>query len=62
MDPLPKLTLQHSMADEYELPPRRNMSLVQTPLTKKNLWAAQGVGAGVVGVEGMMLLTGGGVG
>ena len=38
------------------------MSLVQTPLTKKNLWASQGVGAGVVGTGGMMLEIGLGVG
>ena len=27
------------------------MSLVQTPLTKKNRWASHGVGAGVVGTR-----------
>ena len=36
IDPVPKLTLQHSMADPYCVPPRRNISLVHTPLMKKN--------------------------
>jgi len=36
MDPLPKFTLQHSIADPYDIPPKRKMSLVHTLSMKKN--------------------------
>lgn len=61
-DPGPYLTLQHSMTELNAVPPIKNMSLVQTPLTKKNRWASQGVGAGVEGTGGMIRGTGLGVG